>query len=194
MFERFAPSAREAVVMAREEAAGVGTAWIGTEHLLLGSLRVDSGGAARSLDLMGIALADVRADVLSSVAADRGETDAEVLRSIGIDLEEVRRSVEEAFGPGALDRPSRRPSARCSDPSGARVPFTPRAKKVLQLALREARALGHDSIETEHVLLGLVRERSGRAYEILEARGATDRRVRLAVLAELERGAPGRSA
>jgi ATP-dependent Clp protease ATP-binding subunit ClpC len=65
---------------------------------------------------------------------------------------------------------------------------------VLELSLREARALGHGSIGTEHLLLGLVREGSGLATEILERRGASPRRVRAIVLAELDRDVPGRSA
>ena len=66
-------------------------------------------------------------------------------------------------------------------PSTGRVPFTPRAKKVLELALRESKALRHHYIGTEHILLGLVREREGLAAEMLAERNVSDQRVRTVV-------------
>ena len=72
---------------------------------------------------------------------------AKALESLGISLEAVRSQVEEIIGQGG------------SSPSG-HIPFTPRAKKVLELSLREALQLGHNYIGTEHILLGLIRERS----------------------------------
>jgi ATP-dependent Clp protease ATP-binding subunit ClpA len=209
MFERFTERARNVVVHAQGEARGLGHAYIGTEHLLLGLLRESSGVAGRALDRLGIERDAVRSDLVRLVGEGPpirlGEQDAEALRSIGIDLEEVRRRLEEAFGTGALERWDRvrrwRRRGRCETvashvPFAGHIPFTPRAKKVLQLALRESRQLGHGYIGTEHILLGLVREREGMAARILAQRGASDQRVRMVVIDELARGGglPGRSA
>ena len=204
MFERFTERARNVVVHAQGEARGLGHAYIGTEHLLLGLLREPSGVAGRALDRLGIEPDAVRSDVVRLVGEGPpirlGEQDAEALRSIGIDLDEVRRRLEEAFGAGALERRDRvrrgwRRRGRC-EPVAGHIPFTPRAKKVLELSLREARQLGHGYIGTEHILLGLVREREGLAARILAQRGASDQRVRMVVIDELARGGglPGRSA
>jgi ATP-dependent Clp protease ATP-binding subunit ClpA len=198
------------VVHAQGEARDLGHGYIGTEHLLLGLLREPAGVARRALDRLGIGREAVRSDVVRLVGEGPpirlGEQDAEALRSIGIDLDEVRRRLEEAFGPGALERRDRvrrgwRQRGRCELVSGhipvaGHIPFTPRAKKVLELALREARQLGHGYIGTEHILLGLVREREGLAAQILAQRGASDQRVRMLVIDELARGGglPGRSA
>jgi ATP-dependent Clp protease ATP-binding subunit ClpA len=198
MFERFTEPAREAVAAAQEEASLLGHGYLGTEHLLLGILRA-RGVGARSLDVLSIGLEDARRDVDGEIGSGTprmfGDTDADALRSIGIDLDEVRRRIEATFGAGALDRSVRTPRrGRESGPSIGRIPFTPRAKKTLQLALREARALGHGWIGTEHILLGLVRDPRAMAAEILERRGASATRVRGAVLAALGRERPGRSA
>ena len=128
------------------------------------------------------------------------EDDANALRAIGIDLDEVRRRVEEAFGPGALERRARarrrRWRSRKCEGVPAHISFTPRAKKVLELAAREARHLGQDYLGTEHMLLGLVREREGVAAQLLRLHGLTNQRIRAAVIEEIARGGdqPGRSA
>jgi ATP-dependent Clp protease ATP-binding subunit ClpA len=211
VFERFTQAAREVVVHAQEEARDLRHGYIGTEHLLLALLREPSSVARRALDRLGVERAPVRSDVVNLVGEGPpnrlgGERDVEALRSIGIDLDEVRRRLEEAFGPGALERRDRvrhgwRRRKRCESiadhiPFTGHIPFTPRAKKALELSLREARHLGHGYIETEHILLGLVREREGLAARILAQRGASDQRVRNAVIDELARGGglPGRSA
>ena len=95
-------------------------------------------------------------------AARRRGTEPEALAAIGIDLDEIRRRVEASFGPGALERGRRG--------RGRHVPFTPAAKKALELALREALRLGDREIGAEHVLLGLLRE--GGAARLLERVGA----------------------
>ena len=114
-----------------------------------------------------------------------GPDDAAALRAIGIDLDEVRRHLEETFGEGALERVTwkrgRRWRKRCDGPSIGHIPFTPRAKKVLELALREALALQHKRIGTEHILLGLIRERDGLAAELLAQRDVSADRVRVVV-------------
>src|SRR6266511_3345134 len=201
MFERFTDRARESVVQAQVEARELRHGYIGTEHLLLGILREWTGVGARVLNGLGIDVGTARADVVALIGEplETDENDAGALRAIGIDVEEVRRRIEETFGPGALDRRVRPRwrslgRGRCAPISG-HIPFTPRAKKVLELSLREAVALGHNYIGTEHILLGLVREREGIAAQLLQNRGAGDREIRRLVAEEIgEKGQPGRSA
>ncbi len=94
---------------------------------------------------------------------------ARALESLGISLEVVRQQVEEIIGRGQHGAPGH-------------IPFTPRAKKVLELSLREANAPGHDYIGTEHILLGLIREGSGVAAQVLVKLGADLNRVRQQVV------------
>jgi ATP-dependent Clp protease ATP-binding subunit ClpC len=94
---------------------------------------------------------------------------AKALESLGISLQAVRREVEEIIGRG-----QRAPSGH--------IPFTPRAKKVLELSLREALQLGHNYIGTEHILLGLIREGEGVAAQVLVKLGADQARVRQQVI------------
>src|ERR687888_667414 len=110
---------------------------------------------------------------------------AKALESLGISLEAVRAQVEEIIGHGG------------TAPSG-HIPFTPRAKKVLELSLREALQLGHNYIGTEHILLGLIREGEGVAAQVLQKLGADLNRVRQTVIQLLSgytggkgEGAPG---
>ena len=105
---------------------------------------------------------------------------AKALESLGIALEGVRQQVEEIIGQGQ------------HAPSG-HIPFTPRAKKVLELSLREALQLGHNYIGTEHILLGLIREGEGVAAQVLVKLGADLNRVRQQVL-QLLSGLPGQGA
>ncbi|MEZ5270298.1 MAG: ATP-dependent Clp protease ATP-binding subunit [Microthrixaceae bacterium] len=102
---------------------------------------------------------------------------AKALESLGISLEAVRQQVEEIIGQGG------------QSPSG-HIPFTPRAKKVLELSLREALQLGHNYIGTEHILLGLIREGEGVAAQVLVKLGADLSRVRQQVI-QLLSGYPG---
>jgi ATP-dependent Clp protease ATP-binding subunit ClpC len=94
---------------------------------------------------------------------------AKALESLGISLEAVRSQVEEIIGQGQ------------AAPTG-HIPFTPRAKKVLELSLREALQLGHNYIGTEHILLGLIREGEGVAAQVLQKLGADLNRVRQQVI------------
>ena len=180
MFERFTDRARQVVVDAQASARGLGHGRVGTEHILLGLLHGD-GIAARVLGGLGITAATVEREVLAEVGrGPLGTGDAEALGAIGIDLEEVRRRVEASFGPGALQwRPGRRSRVPLF---GGHIPFTPRAKKVLELSLREALALKHRSIGTEHILLGLVREGEGLAMLALTRLGAGPQLIRARVL------------
>jgi ATP-dependent Clp protease ATP-binding subunit ClpC len=94
---------------------------------------------------------------------------ARTLQSLGVDLPTVRAQIEEIIGRG-------------QSASTGHVPFTPRAKKVLELSLREAVQLGHKHIGSEHILLGLVREGEGVAAQVLEKLGASLNVVRQKVL------------
>jgi ATP-dependent Clp protease ATP-binding subunit ClpC len=94
---------------------------------------------------------------------------SKVLESLNIDPERVRAEIESAIGRG-------------EEAPRAEIAFTPRAKKVLELALDEARKLGHNYIGTEHLLLGLIREGEGVAARILKATGADTERVRSLVV------------
>ena len=97
---------------------------------------------------------------------------ARVLESLEISLEEVRAQVEEVIGRG-------------QDPAVGHIPFTPQAKKVLELSLREALALGHHYVGTEHLLLGLLEEGESTAAQVLATLGANHTQVRERVLAVL---------
>ncbi len=145
-FARFTDRARRATVRAQEEARLLNHNYIGTEHLLLGLLRV--GGVA-----------------------------AHALASLGISLAAVRAQVEEIIGRGSVG------------PTG-HIPFTPRAKKVMELSLREALRLGHNYIGTEHLLLGLSREGEGVAAQVLVKLGASHATLHKQVLRLLD-GTPG---
>ena len=188
MFEHFTERAQGTVVFAQEEALGLHHRYIGTEHLLLGLLRDSNSVGYEALRRLGVRLDDVRSEVVRLVGEGPSRTldekDAEALRVLGIDLDEVRRRTEEVFGEGALGGvvPARRRHRKkaCAASAG-HIPFTPRAKKVLELALREAKALRHDYIGTEHILLGLVRERDGLASGMLSERSVSDERVRTVV-------------
>ena len=94
---------------------------------------------------------------------------AQVLESLGIRLDAARQQVEQITGRG-------------EQPTAGHVPFTSRAKKVLELAGREADALGHDHIGTEHILLGLIRAGDGAAGQVLESFSAEPNRVRQHVI------------
>src|SRR3954468_18693887 len=170
MFERFTKAARAVVQAAKSEADDLGHTQIGTEHLVLGILRTDAG----LLEGAGVQLAEFRAAV---AAGD----DAAALRSIGIDLDAVRASVEQTFGPGALER------AEPAERGGfllrrSKLPtrFNNGAKKALELSLRVALSLKHNYIGTEHLLLGVLKEERGAGGRLLREHGMDhDRTVQL---------------
>jgi ATP-dependent Clp protease ATP-binding subunit ClpC len=103
---------------------------------------------------------------------------AKALEALGLSLKDVRGEVEEIIGQGQ------------SVPTG-QIPFTPRAKKVLELSLRESLQLGHNYIGTEHILLGLVREGEGVGAQVLQKRGADLDSVRAKVVSLLSGFTPG---
>lgn len=186
MFERFTHASRDAVTHAQTEARELQHPRIGTEHLLLALLADPYGSVATMLRDNGVDHASVRADITRHVGhgratpaespAETDAADAAALRAIGIDIEAVRRAIEENFGPEALqlppaEAPRRRGFLRRSAPTGAsnrwHIPFSDRAKKTLELALREALRLKHNVIAPEHILLGIVREGGGLGARIL---------------------------
>jgi Clp amino terminal domain, pathogenicity island component/UvrB/uvrC motif len=107
--------------------------------------------------------------ILLALIREGGGVAAQALQPLGITEEAARQQVEEIIGQGQ------------QAPSG-HIPFTPRAKKVLQLSMREAIALGHGYIGTEHILLGLIREGDGVAAQVLNRLGAEPDRVRQRVI------------
>src|SRR5579872_850599 len=134
-FDKFTERARKVLSLAQEEAQRFNHNYIGTEHILLGLVREGDGVGAK------------------------------VLRSLGVELQAVRREVERVIGRG--DR------IVLGD-----IGLTPRAKKVMELAVDEARRLNHHYIGTEHILLGLIREGEGIAAGVLESLGINLERVR----------------
>ncbi len=125
-FDKFTERARKVLRLAQEEAQRLHHNYIGTEHLLLGLVREDEGVAGK------------------------------VLISLGVDLEKVRKAVEDRFGRG-------------THIVFGEIVLTPHAKKVIELAVDEARHLDHHYIGTEHLLLGLLREGEGRGPGMLES-------------------------
>lgn len=141
----FTPRSQQVLGLARKEAAVFHHNYVGTEHLLLGLIRLGQGVAVN------------------------------VLLKMGLDLETVRRAVENQVGSGVE-----------SNINAANIPFTPRVKKVLNLAAKEAKALNHSYIGTEHILLGLLREGEGVAARVLQSLDIDIGRCRNEILAELD--------
>ncbi len=147
MFEKFTERGRKVIVYAREEAERLQNDYLGTEHLLLGTLREEDG------------------------------IPVTVLRKMGIDIEQLRMEVERNL-------PASGNTLTFGD-----IPFTPRAKKVLEYAVEEARLLGHSYIGSEHLLLGLIREEEGIGGKILRSFGANLLGIRQLVINYLRRAA-----
>nr|WP_308213645.1 Clp protease N-terminal domain-containing protein [Streptantibioticus rubrisoli] len=107
----------------------------------------------------------------AGIVGTGGQAAKDALSSIGIDVEAIRRRADSTFGPGAFQYP--------------RPAYTPRAKKALELCVREARALGQENIGTEHMLLGLLAEGEGVAIKVLGALEVEPAALREAVLARV---------
>jgi ATP-dependent Clp protease ATP-binding subunit ClpA len=183
MFERFTTAARDVVISAQHEREEFGHPVVGTEHLLLGLLNEGAGGAYAVLRRAGLNRIQVREEVQKVLRqGPLGDADAEALKAIGIDLDEVRSKVEQTFGPGALHLPTA-PRRGFFTKQGR---FSPRAKKVLELSLREAIRLHHGFIGPEHILLGLIREGDGLAAKIMVDRGLRLADLRSQAEAELK--------
>lgn len=181
MFERFTPEARHVVTLAQQESRQLHHSCIGTEHLLLGLLDQPTTTSFQILSQLGLTHEQAVEGTIEYVGSD--ELDAKALEQLGVDLGAVREKVETAFGEGALDRPSSR-RARKRSPRG-HIPFTPRAKKVLELSLREAIALKHNYINDAHILLGMIRAERAVGTKIINNRGISPNVVRSEIKAVL---------
>jgi hypothetical protein len=140
----FTPRAQKVLALARQEADRFNHNFVGTEHLLLGLIRLGQGTAMA------------------------------VLNKKGLDLETVRRETEKQIGIGPDQNKS------------GNIPYTPRVRKALALAAKEAKALNHTYVGTEHLLLGLLREGDGVAARILVNLGLDVETTRLDILKQLD--------
>src|SRR5437764_12610351 len=140
----FTPRAQQVLALARKEADRFNHNYVGTEHLLLGLIKLGQGVAVN------------------------------VLQKLGLDLETVRMEVEKQVGTG--------PDQKMI----GNIPYTPRVKKVLALAQKEAKALNHTYVGTGHVLLGLLREGDAVAARVLKSLDVDIEQARQALLKELD--------
>jgi ATP-dependent Clp protease ATP-binding subunit ClpC len=140
----FTPRAQQVLALARKEADRFNHSYVGTEHILLGLIKLGQGVAVN------------------------------VLERMGLDLETVRMEVEKEVGTGNGQKVS------------GSIPYTPRVKKVLALANKEAKALNHSYVGTEHILLGLLREGEGVAARVLRRMEVDIQRTRNEILAEID--------
>jgi ATP-dependent Clp protease ATP-binding subunit ClpA len=163
MFERFTGEARDVVANAQDEARALRHPFIGTEHLLLAMLTTEGVGG-ELLTARGMDADAVRRQLREWDGGADSNLDPEALATLGIDLDEVRRAAEERFGPGAL-------AANARPMPKGHIPFTRRAKKVLELALYEAGDLNSNSINSGHMLLGVIREKSGIGARLIRDAG-----------------------
>ncbi|MEY9844162.1 Clp protease N-terminal domain-containing protein [Streptacidiphilus sp. MAP5-3] len=173
MFERFTADCRRTVVLAQEEARMLRHPMTGSEHLLLGLLGLPDDASVALLADGGLDLPTARQSVQRLHDATGPELDAEALGTIGIDLDTVREKVEAVFGVGALSAtagPGDRRRGGRSVPGG-HLPFTPDAKKALELSLREALALSSREILPGHLLLGLLRDEQAPAARVVRDHG-----------------------
>ena len=142
--QNFTPRSQQVLALARKEADRFNHNFVGTEHLLLGLIKLGQGVAVN------------------------------VLQKMGLDLETVRMEVEKQVGHG--------PDQKVI----GTIPYTPRVKKVLALAAREARALNHTYVGTEHILLGLLKEGDGVAAKVLKGLDVDIEQTRQEILKELD--------
>ncbi|MEO5914598.1 MAG: ATP-dependent Clp protease ATP-binding subunit [Luteolibacter sp.] len=140
----FTPRAQQVLALARKEADRFNHSYVGTEHLLLGLIKLGQGVAVN------------------------------VLERMGLELEAVRMEVEKEVGSGPPQK------------AAGNIPYTPRVKKVLALANKEAKALNHSYVGTEHLLLGLLREGEGVAARVLKRLDVDIQRTRNEILAEID--------
>ena len=167
MLERFAEQAHRILDLAQQEAERCGHRYLGPEHVLLGVLAEGHSRAAQLLWAHGVELEAARAGLSHLVG--RGmvpapqPSDADLLGTLGIDLDAVRHTTEQAFGALAVGEATWRVTRRRGW-GGRRVVWTPLcgppflAKRALQLAAEQARAFGHVQVGPEHVLLGLLED------------------------------------
>jgi ATP-dependent Clp protease ATP-binding subunit ClpC len=171
VYDRFTALAKRAIVGARDAADSLGHDFIGTEHLLLG-LAQTAGVASEALRAHGIELGRLREETARQIAAEgvastHGQAAKDALSILGIDVAEIRRRADETFGPNAFKYP--------------RAAFSLSAKKAVQTSLQEARELGHERIDTEHLLLAVLTRDDG-AVRVLGTLGVGTEALRRSVL------------
>jgi ATP-dependent Clp protease ATP-binding subunit ClpA len=181
MFERFTTEARHAVQLALSEARAAGASRIGAEHLLLGLAHARSGAAAQALAAAGVSASKLRE--LAAGQPEAAPLDADALALLGIDLDEVRRAAEAAFGPGALDRPARAPAR------ATRARMTAQAKESMAGALRIAQERGDHSLAGGHLLAGIIDQGDNGALRLLSAAGVDPVALRADVLRRMAKAA-----
>ena len=171
VYERFTELTKRAMVAARDVADSLGHDFIGTEHLLLG-LAQTAGTASEALRAHGIELGRLREETARQMAAEgvattHGQAAKDALSTLGIDVTEIQRRAEQSFGANAFKYP--------------RPAFSLSAKKAVQSSLREARELGRERIDTEHLLLGALAQDDG-AVRVLGTLGVGKEPLRRSVL------------
>jgi ATP-dependent Clp protease ATP-binding subunit ClpA len=192
MFERFTDKARAVVILAKAKATERGDQI--RPVYMLHALASAEGVAARALAGLGVDAEAVERQLDRTaprgnpLEAEASSGDAEALATIGIDLEEIKRRVEESFGPGALGQAALAQQGPLN--WTGRMTLTRESKQSLGLALKEARALHHNYIGTEHLLLGLLRtaehnHRGDFTPDTLRELGIDPAQARQRVLAEL---------
>jgi ATP-dependent Clp protease ATP-binding subunit ClpA len=187
VFERFTRNARVAVVLAHEEARELSDRETGSQHLLLGVLQAAGRDLSTVLNGYGLTAEVVRVRLAETSTGDQSfDEDADALSAIGIDLRAVRDSVARTFGADAFDKALSR-SGRRRRPRG-HIPFSHGAKKVLELALREALAHKDNEIRCEHILLGILRGGDRAAIALITEHVYTAQ-LRAAVVKLLEKAA-----
>jgi len=185
MFERFTKDARRVIMASVNTAADEGAAKAGPQHLLYAVAAAENGVGARLLAGYGVTATKLQAAGASNTRRG-GLTDDEVaaMRSVGVDADEVFRRIEEAFGSWAFEEPVAEPRRR----GLVGGPFDPQAKKVIELSLREAIALGHKRIGSEHILLALLRNGvAGPMSTVLTEHAVTYEDAKLRALDELRK-------
>jgi ATP-dependent Clp protease ATP-binding subunit ClpA len=163
MFERFTTQARQSIQLALSEARAAGASRIGAEHLLLGIAHARSGAAAEALAAAGVSRSRLR--TLMPGRPEPAPLDSDALALLGIDLDQVTRAAEAAFGPGALDRPAAAPTR------ATRARMTAQAKESLASALRLAQDRHEGSLSAGHLLAGIIDQGDNGALRLLSAAG-----------------------
>jgi ATP-dependent Clp protease ATP-binding subunit ClpA len=178
MFERFTTQARRAIHLAMAEARAAGTHRIGCQHLLIGLAHGRSEPAADALSAVGLSASRLRELARRSGAEGPADPlDADALASLGIDLDQVTRAAEAAFGRGALDRPPGRAGRL-----GQRAGLTVHAKSALDIALQATRRTGDRSIAPGHLLVGLIDQGDNTALALIAAAGVDQAALRAETL------------
>ena len=182
MFERFTEPSRAVLIEAESLAIELGSRHISTGHVLYGCAEGREETAGKPLHDCGITAASIRRRLPRTENQPAGQVDPEALSALGIDFEGVRAAVEETFGPGAL---AAAPDRRTPTAGTRKPPFTPEAKRSLELTLRAAEELHQERIVPGHLLLGLLRLDNEFVWSVIEEADSTVAALSSAVLSQL---------